>query len=422
LQNGMILSMPAELIGLILSYVELHDVLNCMKAAKIFGTAMHLPVTWADADFRFIPQGKQLGFARFLVEVGAHIRHLHVHLGKREVGILCALVETCGARLRSVDFRVLKQPYCLQLPPTRAVIIDLDAPGPPPVFHDSVPLVLRKAGLSTASSWVPAICTALESCRNIDSLTLGTPKASHSDPPIRMWSQHPCLTSVRMLDSHFPDAASVHAAIAVLPALEHLAVNVAHGECLELEHANLRIMDMRLSDKGGNITRINCPKLERLLCPMHAGYGCGVVIINPYTQRVYSDHPSSDQRIPSYVNETRFVEFAPWSETFRQTPSGTRLELPADCQVSWTHPPFFVCPSTPMHSLHRELQTIDRINKLEWGQGAAGLPSDMVKRFRTEAIAHFQTSRFLRNGRVLVPYIGGVLPEDDLRRANGHGY
>ena len=58
-----------------------------------------------------------MAFALFLVQLGSHLRRLHVHVGQQEHEMLCALLDSsCGTSLRTVEFRLVPQPYLLRLP------------------------------------------------------------------------------------------------------------------------------------------------------------------------------------------------------------------------------------------------------------------------------------------------------------------
>jgi len=390
-----ILSIPVEIMGCILSHVKLIDVITCMKTAKIFRNAFTIPTTWADADFLCIRQGKMLDFACFLIEVGASIRRLRVHVGHCENGILGALISSCGAILEEVDFRILRWPNMLRLPAVVDSVIDVDAPQ----FLLPLPPVLNESGSFSA------LCSALEGCHAIRTLSLGTQKDGATSRAPAPWPRHPRLSSVRKLECYFPLARSVHAAIAELPELEHLILRVDIDESVELEHPNLRIVDMRGSSKRSKIGRLACPKLEQVMCGRLFDYGSGICMVNPYTRELYLAYTTMPEDRHHRGFEPLCVGFAPHTQNLEMNfDEGDLLNIPARCEISWTHPPIFACLTTPMIELHDELDLREHFLQL---RGRQQLPLRMVKHFYQEALAHLQSHR---------AYNGGLLAVGDNRR------
>jgi len=331
-----LLSMPSELIASVLSKLELHDVLTCMKAAKIFRTAIRVPATWADADFLCIPQGRRVHFAKFLADVGADLRHLRVRVGRKEHGILASLIHACGSALHAAHVHLLPDEYWLQLPVASATPVDVDDPVPLTSLLPPLPPVLQSPGADVATS-----CTALEGCGSIHLLriTESCDIFSPYDTPV-LWSQQPRLTSVRMLEVTVLEGAAVQSAISGLPALEHLVVCVGYSQPLELSHPTLRVVDMRRSQKHSRVDRLECPKLEQLMCGRYHAYGNGVLLINPHTNRLYDLHGHDEDEDPNWYNQAReqyryaeppCVQFAPMRY---HSDEMTLLEIPVGCEVS----------------------------------------------------------------------------------------
>jgi hypothetical protein len=428
-----LLSVPADAMSCILSNLNVSDVCTCMAVAKIFHAARDLPMTWADADFISIPQGKRMAFALFLVQLGAHLRRLRVHVGQQEHEMLCALLDaSCATSLRTVEFRLVPQPYLLRLPAIDDAVIDVDAPRANELAALSLPPSLRRPGCAGRDG-LAAICTALEQLPAVCSLTIGTPSPSLSAPPERLWPTYPRMTSVKFLECFFPGADSVHGAVAGLPSLEHLVLRVGYKQNLQLKSNSLRVVDMRQSSKGSSISRLDCPKLERLMCGMYNGYGNGVLMLNPYTQTTFDPDLRDGWDPQELLGERKYsmdpVQFVPFATIYRGDEQDDEphapLQVPDGCEVSWNHPKIFACPSTPAIALYHELKMSEDLRSLGRSYGVQ-IPQSMVERFRQEAIAHLRQNRtiqVIRGGRrATLTYVGGLLGEDDERASDGYGW
>jgi len=369
--------------------------------------------------------------------VRARIRSLRVHIAKPEVSIFCVLLQTCGATLRECDFRIVSRPYVLRVD-AQAIDGAIDVDSYRPLEPLPVPPTLQAAGAGIAQ-----LCAALEGCRLLSDLSLGTPKRSYSDAQ-EAWPKYPTLRAVRRLDCFFPLAASVHAAIAGLPALEHLIVKVDYAEQLELRHARLKTVDMRASWKGATIRLLACPNLEAVLCGEYHAYGNGLVLVNPYSQQAISfdflsagsaSHrrfdPGEEWEPPSGAHAPLDVLFAP--KRLQLEEEGTvanrdrLVTVPSKCVVSWTNPAISATGATPMIGLYQEVKMLSVINKLASGpychtdgpgyyrNPGGGLPLDMVQRFQAEALAFLTSHREIRVGADGVWHRDGAAPRRDVR-------